>query len=580
MPKPSPFRLLLRLAARYPWRVTIGLFMATLGTLLGFVLPNTTRWIIDEVIPKHDMARLWQLTLLTLGAMLLRQVLYSLRTLANSAFYLCMTYDLRSSLHEKIQRLPLKWFDRQSTGDVLVRMSDDVPATQRAVLDGVDQFVPALLSIVITIVIMFSLHVKLTLITLIPVPLIVAGAWVYGRWVFPRELTKRDAAGGLASVLSDNVAGIRQIKSYTLEDDKQRDFDASSERYKNMETRLQRAWAVYGPGMGFVGDIGVVLLMGFGAWWAIQGELTVGTLGQFLLLIGMIYEPIGRLNALGTTFVTSAAAARRVFDILQLDGGEDLHAGEKLGAVRGEIRFEHVSFRYDETRPTLSDVNLTVQPNQTVAIVGATGAGKSTIFQLLTRFYDAGEGEILLDGRPIRALNKVSLRDAIGYVTQESYLFNQTIRENLKLGKKDATDQEMWQALDAACAKEFVEHMEGGLDATVGERGTRLSGGEKQRISIARAFLKDAPILLLDEATSAVDSKSEKLIQQAIDRLRVNRTCLVIAHRLSTIKHANEIYVMKQGHMLAHGTHEELMRTCEYYAELARLSFSEEKLAE
>jgi ATP-binding cassette subfamily B protein/subfamily B ATP-binding cassette protein MsbA len=294
----------------------------------------------------------------------------------------------------------------------------------------------------------------------------------------------------------------------------------------------------------------------------------------------MIYEPIGRLNALGTTFVTSAAAARRVFDILQLDGGEDLHAGEKLGSVRGDIRFEHVNFRYDETRPTLSDVNLIVQPNQTVAIVGATGAGKSTLFQLLTRFYDADEGEILLDGRSLRALNKVSLRDAIGYVTQESYLFNQTIRENLKLGKKDATEEEMWQALDAACAKEFVERMEGALDATVGERGTRLSGGEKQRISIARAFLKDAPILLLDEATSAVDSKSEKLIQQAIDRLRINRTCLVIAHRLSTIKHADVIYVMKQGHMLAHGTHEELMRTCEYYAELARLSFSEEKLAE
>jgi ABC-type multidrug transport system fused ATPase/permease subunit len=554
--------------------------MAVLGTLLGFVLPNTTRWLIDEVIPQQDIPRLWQLTWLTLGAMFLRQVLYSLRTLANSAFYLRMTYDLRSSLHEKIQRLPLKWFDRQSTGDVIVRMSDDVPATQRAILDGVDQFVPALLSILTTVVIMFSLHVKLTLVTLIPVPLIIGGAWVYGRWVFPRELTKRDAAGGLASVVTDNVSGIRQIKSYTLEEDKQRDFDASSERYKAMETKLQRAWAVYGPGMGLIGDVGVVLLMGFGAWWTIQGELTVGALGQFLLLIGMIYEPIGRLNALGTTFVTSAAAARRVFDVLQLNNDEDLHAGTEVGAVRGEIRFEHVSFRYDETRPTLTDVNLSVEPNQTVAIVGATGAGKSTIFQLLTRFYDTDSGQILLDGRPIRELKKIALRDAIGYVTQESYLFNQTIRENLKLGRADATDEQLWAALDAACAKEFVERMEGGLDATVGERGTRLSGGEKQRISIARAFMKDAPILLLDEATSAVDTKSEKLIQQAIDRLRTNRTCLVIAHRLSTIKHADKIYVMKQGTVLAHGTHDELMRSCEYYAELARLSFSEERLAE
>jgi ATP-binding cassette subfamily B protein/subfamily B ATP-binding cassette protein MsbA len=365
-----------------------------------------------------------------------------------------------------------------------------------------------------------------------------------------------------------------------LEDDKQRDFDASSDRYKAMETKLPRAWAVYGPGMGFVGDIGDILLMGFGAWWTIQGELTVGILGQFLLLIGMIYEPIGRLNALGTTFVTSAAAARRVFDVLQLDNGEDLQAGMSPGIVRGDVRFEHVSFRYDETRPTLTDVNLAIQAGQTVAIVGATGAGKSTIFQLLTRFYDPDSGQILLDGRSVRDLNKIALRDAIGYVTQESYLFNQSIRENLQLGKAGATDAELWQALGAACAREFVEGMEGGLDATVGERGARLSGGEKQRISIARAFLKDAPILLLDEATSAVDTKSEKLIQQAIDRLRANRTCLVIAHRLSTIKHADTIYVMKQGTVLAHGTHDELMRTCEYYAELARLSFSEERLAE
>jgi ABC-type multidrug transport system fused ATPase/permease subunit len=580
MTKPSPFRLLMRFAARYPWRIALGLTMAILGTLLGFVLPNTTRWLIDEVIPQRDMARLWQLTLVTLGAMLVRQILYSLRTLANSAFYLRMTFDLRSSLHEKIQRLPLKWFDRQTTGDVIVRMSDDVPATQRAILDGVDQFVPAALSIVVAVVIMFTLHVKLTLVTLIPVPLIFAGAWVYGRWVFPRELTKRDAAGGLASVLSDNVAGIRQIKSYTLEEDKQRDFNVSSERYKLMETKLQRAWAVYGPSMGFVGDIGVILLMGFGAWWTIQGEITVGILGQFLLLIGFIYEPIGRLNALGTTFVTSAAAAKRVFDILQLDSDEDLHAGEALADVRGEVRFINVSFRYDETRPTLSNVNLTVLPNQTVAIVGATGAGKSTVFQLLTRFYEPDEGEITIDGRSIRDFSKVALRDSIGYVTQESYLFNQTIRENLKLGRTDVTDDEMWQALESACARDFVERMQGRLDATVGERGSRLSGGEKQRISIARAFLKNAPLLLLDEATSAVDTKSEKLIQEAIDRLRANRTCLVIAHRLSTIKHADKIYVMKQGEVLANGTHDELMRTCDYYAELARLSFSEEKLAE
>jgi ABC-type multidrug transport system fused ATPase/permease subunit len=318
--------------------------------------------------------------------------------------------------------------------------------------------------------------------------------------------------------------------------------------------------------------------MGFGAWRAIQGEISIGQLGQFLLLIGMLYEPIGRMHGINQTFVQGAASARRVFDILELGDAEDLKKGEKLGEVRGEIRFAHVNFSYDATRPTVTDVNLLVPAQQTVAIVGATGSGKSTLFQLLTRFYEPDSGEITLDGKPIRGLNKANLRDALGYVTQESYLFNQTIRENLKLGKADATDEELWKALEMACAKDFVERMDGQLGATVGERGGRLSGGEKQRISIARAILKNAPILLLDEATSAVDTKSEKLIQQAVDTLRTNRTCLVIAHRLSTIKNAHQIYVMRQGQVLAHGTHEELLKTCDYYAELAKLSFSAEKL--
>jgi ATP-binding cassette, subfamily B, bacterial len=292
----------------------------------------------------------------------------------------------------------------------------------------------------------------------------------------------------------------------------------------------------------------------------------------------MLYEPIGRLHGINQTFVSGAASARRIFEILELDGAEDLQRGEPLGEVHGEIRFEHVGFRYDDTRPTLSDVNIVVLPRQTVAFVGATGAGKSTLFQLLSRFYEPESGIITIDGKPIRDVNKASLRDALGYVTQESYLFNQTVRENLKLGKPDATDGELWRALEQACAREFVERMDGGLDAEVGERGARLSGGEKQRISIARAFLKNAPVLLLDEATSAVDNRSERLIQQAIDQLRANRTCLVIAHRLSTVRHADRIYVLRDGRVLAHGPHEELMQSCEYYAELVKLGFQQEKL--
>jgi ATP-binding cassette, subfamily B, bacterial len=576
----SPLTLILRFMGRYPWRVTAGLLMAVAGTLLGYVFPGLTQWFLDDIIPNKKVSSIVPVSLLALGAMAVRQFFYSMRTLANNAFELKLTYDLRSQLHHKIQHLPLKWFDRQSTGDILTRMADDVPATQRVVIDGIDQGVPAVLQVVLTACVMFWIHPKLAMVIMLPVPFIAAGGWIYARWLSPQATMAREAASGLNTLLHDNIAGIRQIKSYTLEDEKQQDFDDSSGKYREQQTKLQRAWSVYGPGMGFLGDAGLILLMGFGAYWCINGELSIGQLAQFLLFMGMFYEPIGRLHGINQTVQTGLASAKRVFDILQLEGAEDLHRGEKISEVKGEIRFEKVSFSYSENRPTISDVDLLVKPYETVAIVGATGAGKSTLFQLLTRFYEPDSGIILLDGKPIHDLNKASLRDNIGYVTQESYLFNQTIRENLLLGKPEATDEELWKALEQACAKEFVLRMEGQLDATVGERGSRLSGGEKQRISIARAFLKNSPILLLDEATSAVDTKSERLIQQALDQLRANRTCLVIAHRLSTIKNAHQIYVMKQGLVLAHGTHEELLKTSEFYAELAKLSFQEEKLAQ
>jgi ATP-binding cassette subfamily B protein/subfamily B ATP-binding cassette protein MsbA len=270
--------------------------------------------------------------------------------------------------------------------------------------------------------------------------------------------------------------------------------------------------------------------------------------------------------------VSGLIAAPRVFEILKMEESEDLQSGKHLGKVDGEIRFEHIRFCYDEKRLVLDDISMEVAPRQTVALVGATGSGKSTMFQLLTRLYDPTEGQIVLDGTPIREFSKASLRDAIGYVSQDSYMFNTTVRENLLLGKFEATDAELWEALRHASA-DFVEGLDGGLDAEVGERGSRLSGGERQRLSIARAFLKNAPILLLDEATSAVDARSERLIQNALRKLRHNRTCLIIAHRLSTVRDADRIYVMRGGKVLCEGTHDELVGTCEYYADLARLSF-------
>jgi ABC-type multidrug transport system fused ATPase/permease subunit len=565
--------LVLRFMLRYPWRVAAGLGMAIAGSLLGFVFPGVTRWFLDDIIPSGDPSRIYPAVAIALGAMALRQLFFSLRTVANNAFELRMTYDLRSCLHNKIQHLPLKWFDRQTTGDILLRMSTDVPATQRVIIEGIDQTVPALLQIVLTSGVMLYLHPQLALVTMIPVPFIAAGGWIYGRWVHPRADQARESAGSLSALLHDNIAGIHQIKTYTLEPEKQRAFDESSMVWRRQQTRLQRAWAVYGPSMGFLGDAGLLLLIGFGSYWVIQKQITVGQLVQFLMLLAMLYEPIGRLHTLLSSLVSGLIAAPRVFEIIEMEESEDLQSGRQLGHVEGEIRFDKVCFRYDERRLILDQVSIEVKPRQTVALVGATGAGKTTIFQLLTRLYEPESGTICLDGVPTHDYSKASLRDAIGYVSQDSYMFNTTVRENLLLGRFEATDDELWEALRLASAADFVERLEDKLDAEVGERGSHLSGGERQRLSIARAFLKNAPILLLDEATSAVDAKSEKLIQGALRKLRSNRTCLLIAHRLSTVRDADRIYVLKYGKVVASGTHDELVRSSEYYAELARLSF-------
>lgn len=298
--------------------------------------------------------------------------------------------------------------------------------------------------------------------------------------------------------------------------------------------------------------------------------MTLGTLTAALLLWGLLYEPVGRLPPIVATTTSGIAAARRVFEILDQDDEVDLDIGLQPDRFDGAIEFRDVQFSYQAGKPVLSGLSLIAEPGQTVALVGTTGGGKTTVLNLLTRFHDIGGGQLLLDERPIEAYAKRHLRRSIGYVTQESFLFDTTIAENLRLAKHDASDDELWAALQAAEAESFVRHLDDGLNARVGERGSRLSGGQRQRLSIARVLVKDPAILLLDEATSAIDNQTERSIQVALERLRQNRTTLVIAHRLSTVRSADQIYVLDAGRVIQHGTHDEMIATPGAYQRLAQ----------
>lgn len=539
----------------------VALLMSMCSTALALLPPSLTQRLVDDVLPNGKQNDLITIVLMLLGSYIIGTLLNGFR-----GYILRIAGDrivryMRNDVYEKAQHLPMKFYDKTSTGSVINRISGDTNNLQAFALRISQEIIVQLFMLVGIIIIMFLKDWKLSLLALCPVPLVVLGAKYFSRKIAPfyRRIWKRWAA--VSSVLTDTIPCVRVVKSFAGEQRATEKFKKYNDEWYKVDTSSAKITNAFPALVSFVVTCGSLLIWGVGGTWAIKGfgGLTPGLLVAFLSYVSMFYGPVNFFAYLSDSYQGALASAERVLDILDAEPEADFGKGNCPEKIRGRIEFKNVNFSFDRAKKTLSDINLTIEPGDIVGIVGTTGSGKSTMINLLMRFYDNYEGEILLDGQNIKDIDMSYYRSKIGYVQQEPMMFSDTIFNNIAYGVPDAHIEQVINAADVANAHDFIILQPDGYDSMLGERGVGLSGGERQRISIARAVLKNPSILVFDEATASVDSETENQIQEAIERLIYGRTTLMIAHRLSTLRKANKIVVVDKGRIIECGSHDELM---------------------
>ncbi len=546
---------------------------AVLSLLCAFAFPRLTQYIIDDVIGEGDTSQLTPAILLLIAAFFLRDFFNSIRIQVNNHFEQNVVFDMRREVYGRLQRLPVRYYDKRASGDLMTRVIEDVNALERLLIDGTEQGTVAIVSIFGVLAILFATNPVLAGVAMIPIPLLALGAMCYTLTAHKRYRKQRQASSAMNALLMDNLQGVREIKAFGREKHEEHRFTDRAEAMRQGTLTIMRAWAFYNPSMNFIAATGTGLVLWVGGGQVMNSEMSVGELVAFLFYLALFYEPISKLHGLNQMLQSARAGGERVFDILEsTEERKSSEANQPLPTpVRGEVEYRNVQFNYDDDKSALNDITLIAKPGQMTGLVGPTGAGKSTLVNLLPAFYETNGGEITIDGQSILKTSLRCLRQNISIVSQEPFLFNGTVRENIAYGNLDASDEEIIEAAKAANCHDFISELTEGFDTKVGERGVRLSVGEKQRISIARALLKNSPILILDEATASVDTATERLIQQALERLMNGRTSFVIAHRLSTIRDADQILVLKNGSIIESGTHDELLKQQALYSRLAQI---------